>query len=75
MSMTGALLELTCRCDVGEWLVVEIESPNGARGLNLFTRCGVVVRNRRTPSTVVAVGFASANAQPAASELTRKAIC
>ena len=66
MSMTGALLELSCRTEVGEWLVVEIESPTGAGGVTLFTRCAVVVRNRRAPSTVVAVGFAPAKAQPAA---------
>ena len=62
MSMTGALLELSCRTDVGEWLVVEIECPTGADGVDLFTRCAVVVRNRRAPSTVVAVGFAPCRA-------------
>jgi hypothetical protein len=58
MSMSGALLELTCRVNVGDWLVVEIESPNGARGITLYTRCALVVRNRQAPSTVVAVSFA-----------------
>jgi hypothetical protein len=67
MSMTGALLELTCRCEVGEWLVVEIECPREGGGVDLFTRCSVVVRNRRAPSTVVGVGFAPAKAQSAAS--------
>jgi hypothetical protein len=66
MSMTGALLELSCRAEVGDWLVVELECPTGNGGVNLFTRCAVVVRNRRKPSTVVAVGFAPARAQPAA---------
>jgi hypothetical protein len=61
MSMTGALLELTCRANVGDWYVVEIEAPAGARGVTLFTRCAVVVRTRRSPSTVVAVGFAPAS--------------
>jgi hypothetical protein len=58
MSMTGALLELTCRANVGDWYVVEIEAPTGVGGVTLFTRCAVVVRNRRSPSTVAAVGFA-----------------
>jgi hypothetical protein len=66
MSMTGALMELSCRADVGDWLVVEIECPADNGGVSLYTRCAVVVRNRRTPSTVVAVGFAPAKAQPAA---------
>ena len=60
MSMTGALLELSCRTDVGEWLMVELECPTGHGGIEVFTRCAVVVRNRRAPSTVVAVGFAPA---------------
>ena len=66
MSITGALLELSCRAEPGEWLVVEIESPAGAGGVTLFTRCAVVVRNRRAPSTVVAVAFAPSKAQPLA---------
>jgi hypothetical protein len=58
MSMTGALLELSCRAEVGEWLMVEMECPSANGRINVFTRCAVVVRNRRAPSTVVAVGFA-----------------
>lgn len=66
ISMTGALLELSRRVEVGDWLMVEVEYPTGAGGVSLFTRCGVVVRNRRLPSTVVAVGFAPMKAQPTA---------
>src|SRR5687767_11011878 len=57
MSVTGALLELPCRCEVGEWLAVEIEVPGSAGPRGVLARCGPVVRKPRAQSHAVAVHF------------------
>lgn len=57
MSVTGALLELACRCEVGEWLAVEIECPTATGSNGKFVRRGPVVRKHRAQSRAVAVQF------------------
>ena len=57
LSLTGALLELACRCEDGEWVSVDIEYPMESGGYGQYRRCGQVIRTRRPPSTVVAVRF------------------
>jgi hypothetical protein len=57
MSVSGALLELACRCDVGEWLAVEIEVPGREGSTGILAGCGPVVRKPRAQSQAVAVHF------------------
>lgn len=57
MSVTGALLEIACHCEVGEWLAVEIEFPGNAGSTGVLARCGPVVRRPRSRSHAVAVQF------------------
>ena len=57
LSLTGALVELACRCQPGEWLAVDIEYPTASGDYGQYTRVGQVIRTRKPPSTVVAVGF------------------
>lgn len=66
LSLTGALLELTCHCKDGEWLAIEIEYPTGKDSYGLFVRCGPVIRTRRPPSTIVAVRFTLSPSRKAA---------
>jgi hypothetical protein len=57
MSVTGALLELACRCEVGEWLAVEIEFPGTSGSTGVLARCGPIVRKPREQSRAVAIHF------------------
>ena len=57
LSISGALLELVCRCQEGEWLAVDIEYPPASGNYGQYTRCAQVIRSRRSPSTIVAVRF------------------
>jgi hypothetical protein len=57
MSVTGALLDLACGCEVGEWLAVEIECPTATGSNGTFVRRGPVVRKHRAQSRAVAVQF------------------
>lgn len=64
LSLTGALVELTCRCQPGEWLAVDIEYPTATGEYGQYTRVGQVIRTRKPPSTVVAVGFVFTRSAP-----------
>lgn len=57
LSISGALLELACRCQEGEWIAVDIEYPMASGSYGQYTRCAQVIRARRSPSTIVAVRF------------------
>lgn len=57
LSLTGALVELACRCQPGDWLAVDIEYPMASGEHGQYTRLGQVIRTRKPPSTIVAIGF------------------